>query len=477
MTRFTLISALWVALILPLCAIAEEAAETTVAAETEVGWDQFDDPSFEPDVEATTEASDAGPRVASEPSDDEILGSVAQPAADVTDAAKRVALDPAGAAGPRTSAGIVLGPQGTDDEGRTGRLHTVSKGNTLWDLANAYLGTPWVWPSVWTDNDDIDNPHLILPGDKIWITANEMRVVTEEEAEAFIAQTPAAAQDDSVFEMQDEEVVFEDDEYDDAPVAAFDDDGSDLDAFPVAVTGSTDDGQIRGQRVTVSRREAMGFVSAKDMAGAATIVGSPIERVYMAEGDDAVIGLGEGDVEIGDQFTIFTVIEDVRDPETRQLLGHHVEPLGWLEVRELTGETSIAQIRTSYSEIGRGTQIVRRNPAPRTVEVRTSPDAVEGKVVFLPLGRTLMADGGYVYINRGEFHGVEIGTELDVFNTGAIVSDRARGKNVRTPDEVVARLVVVTIQSDSAVAFVLWSDRELEVGDTVRPRIPQLALR
>ena len=36
---------------------------------------------------------------------------------------------------------IVLGPQGVDDQGRVGRLHTVTRGDTLWDVSAAYLGT------------------------------------------------------------------------------------------------------------------------------------------------------------------------------------------------------------------------------------------------------------------------------------------------------------------------------------------------
>ena len=53
--------------------------------------------------------------------------------------------------------------------------------------SEAYLGTPWVWPSVWTDNEDIQNPHLIRPGDHIWITSGEMRIVSRNEADSMIA--------------------------------------------------------------------------------------------------------------------------------------------------------------------------------------------------------------------------------------------------------------------------------------------------
>ena len=86
--------------------------------------------------------------------------------------------------------GVILGEMGYDEQGRSGRIHLVVSGDTLWDISDAYLGTPWVWPSVWTDNQDIENPHLIIPGDRIWISSYEMRRVTEEEADAMLARQP-----------------------------------------------------------------------------------------------------------------------------------------------------------------------------------------------------------------------------------------------------------------------------------------------
>ena len=62
---------------------------------------------------------------------------------------------------------IELGPMGYDEEGQPGRIHVVVPGDTLWDISDAYLGTPWVWPSVWRENQGIENPHLIFPNDKI----------------------------------------------------------------------------------------------------------------------------------------------------------------------------------------------------------------------------------------------------------------------------------------------------------------------
>lgn len=80
-----------------------------------------------------------------------------------------------------------------------------------------------------------------------------------------------------------------------------------------------------------------------------------------------------------------------------------------------------------------------------------------------------MADGGYVYLNRGEFHGMEVGSELEVFQSGAIWNEHERRVDVRTPDRPIATLIVVTVEPESSVAFVLDSNREIAVGDSVRP--------
>lgn len=63
-----------------------------------------------------------------------------------------------------TVASYVAAQELRDDHPDT---YVVQRGDTLWDIADRFLMQPWLWPEIWQANPQIENPHLIYPGDVI----------------------------------------------------------------------------------------------------------------------------------------------------------------------------------------------------------------------------------------------------------------------------------------------------------------------
>jgi nucleoid-associated protein YgaU len=406
--------------------------EESVALETDEEPVALEDGAAADDPEAPTEGAETlEPTLESTPSADE-PGSESAEVEDALETPQPVA----------DTGKVELGRLGYDAQGQPGRIHVVVRGDTLWHVSDAYLGTPWVWPAIWQENRDIENPHLIYPGDHIWITETEMRIITPEEVETLLAGTP-------VPELPAEIP----DSFEPEPLAI-------VPPAPAVAPA------LRSEQV--STREAVGLVTADVYESAASVVDAFADKVMMSQGDRVYVGLGEGDVSKGDQFTVFRLRERVFDPDTHRLLGYHVDVLGWVEVEEPETEASVALIRESYSEIERGDRVIPREPLPAEIAVQPSPEGVEGKVSFFAKSRTMMGMTDYVYLNRGTLDGVEVGSPLEVYRPAYVADEVARGTKVEVPDRVIAELLVVKAQSNTSVAFVRHTTAEIELGDHFR---------
>ncbi len=404
--------------------VADAPVAQAGAPDESVTWEDFEDPTFDPSqaVEATPAAASA-------------------PAAKVS----------------AKAAAIPLGPMGVDADGIEGRIHTVSSGETLWDISEAYLGTPWVWPSVWHENGAIDNPHRIEPGNRIWITSSEMRRISDAEADQMVAAVDDGSDDG--FEFEPEPEPYEDDELiADEPLPASVEDEPEL---PVTVPLATQDA-MTGEIIVLPAAPEANFGSVDLLEDAPTIVDAPTIRAFLTQGDEVYLALGEGEVQVGDEYEIFRDVVKIRDTDSRAVLGYHYDELGWLRITKVEGESSTAVIDGAYGDIERGDHLVKRNHPPREVAVRNALEEIDGTIVFTPGIRWMRGQTDSVYLNVGSIHGVEVGTHMQAIDRGVVKN------GAQMPDTVIGQLVVVDVEAETAVAYITESDRELEIGDHVR---------
>ncbi len=404
-------------------------ASAGVAAE-EPGASAAADPAAA--ISASAPADPAAPTAAPAPSEPAMPAT--DPAAPAAESASMAMPETAEAAAP--TPGPQLGPVGYDSQGRQGRIHTVVPGDTLWEISNAYLATPWVWPSIWNDNGDIENPHRIYPGDRIWITPSEMRRLSAEEADQMLSNVPAAP----------------------APTAAIED----------AVPGMESPPPAPHRTVRVSSRETAGLISPEVYEASASVVSRVPERLLLTQEDEVYIGLGEDEVKVGDEFTVFRTNQKVVDPDTGALLGYHVDFVGWAKVGETSPETSLAKIRMSTGEIEVGDRVMPREPLPPEIDLKPTPGGVDGKITFFPGHRVVIGFNDFVYLNRGTLDGLEVGSPLEVYRASYQANESTRDEKVAVPDRVIAKMLVVRTEEQTAVALVMSTNTELELGDHFR---------
>ncbi len=345
---------------------------------------------------------------------------------------------------------------GIAPDGTKGRMHTVVKGDTLWDITEKYLGTPWIWPSVWKENE-IENPHLIQPGEVIWITDRGMRKLTPEEIDQIRPlpdgeTAPANADgsdDDSDDELRLENADTSKDTHD--PFASLDGGGADVERM-----------------IRFPGLHRFGFITPKELSGAGAVLGSHEDNYWTSQERRTIVSLGEGQVHVGDRYTIFRMRRRVRHPETAQDLGVFVQHLGTAEITEIHPESSYVKVLSAYGEIEPGDRLLPYEELPTRFAVTPTELAYNGLIVAKQPYRLYAGEGDLVLIDRGSFDGVTVGNELEIYRSGREVNDPVTNMKTLVPDDILGKMFVLKVGPNTSMALIRTSKMQIRVGDHFR---------
>jgi hypothetical protein len=361
-------------------------------------------------------------------------------AAHAEDAGAPAAADGAPAESPAAASqqvrALSMGPSATNPAGQSGHVHTVAPGETLWDVSEAYLGTPWVWPSIWKDEGRSGSDAQISAGDVLWVSETEIRRLTPAEVKELHVTAPAA--------------------------------------MPAAMGDATEPGGMHiGDAQGLDRWtsvQAMGFLARGSFGAVGEVIGNPTNRAALGTGDDIYIDLGSAQVSVGDRLRVVRTRLDIPDPDSGQLIGTFVEPLGWARVTVVEGEASKAVLEGAVSEINAGDLLLRSeggDPATK-LTLQSTPASVTGDIVHMVGERVISGGMDVVYLDRGTEAGLAPGSVLDVVRPGGMHFDERRGRDVKVPDTTIGQLVVITANPANAAAYVMHATTDLVRGDFYR---------
>ena len=319
-------------------------------------------------------------------------------------------------------------------------VYTVVKGDTLWDISGRFLTQPWLWPEIWEVNPQIENPHLIYPGDQIalqYVDGQPRLTLNRRGSAPYRASPGGSARDGNRLQPRIRSTPLES-------------------AIPA-----------------ISLDAIEGFLVHNRVVSPVTLDQAP----YVLEGDDERLVLGAGD-----RLFVRGVLPDsasynfVRrgplyiDPETEEVLGQEATYIGTGTTLAQDGDIATMSVQESREEI----QITDRVLATEERRLASTffpsgPEGdVRGQIISVFSGVTQVGQYDVVVLNRGAREGLVVGNVLAIYRRGALARDRIAGDTVRLPSERAGILMVFRTFEKLAYGLVLTTERPLSVGDEVR---------
>lgn len=355
--------------------------------------------------------------------------------------------------GDKGSGGIVMSRGGgTGRAARVPTIHTVRRGDTLWDLSSRYYGNPYNWPRVWSYNPQIENPHWIYPGDQIRMRRGGGLGGAE-------AGEPGGGGGGGPGE------------------------------------GNAFAGRRSGVRPDTVFLRSQGFIgdSKRDVWG--DVVGAREDQMLLSEGNHIYLRVRPGvDVQPGQNLTVFrTVRTPERVPGARKPPGEIVAIKGTVRIDHWDPKSRIArgEITESVDTIERGSKV---GPVGRHLDVVAArPNGVDlyARVLTSIYPQVYMSQEQVVFIDKGKEDGLEPGNRLLVVRRGdswrrslqtstRMARERVdtdvpehdkvevtplEGDEQKFPEEVIGELRILRTEKYSSIALVTSSHREIMAGD------------
>ncbi len=307
--------------------------------------------------------------------------------------------------------------------------YTVKPGDTLWDISNMFLRDPWLWPEIWYVNPQVENPHLIYPGDVLALAygADGAPRVTLEQGGAArlnprLRSSPA-----------------------DGPIA------------------------------TIPYTAIAGFLSRPSLLSAEQIKDAPhvltFADEHMVGGNGEDIFVRNLDAPIDARYAVVHVGQKLRDPDSGDVLGYEGVYAATARVTR-PGNPLTAKLTDSSRETLRGDLLIANDAdAPASFEVRVPTAPVRGSIISVVDDTTLIGTYQIIAVNRGTRHGLAPGHVLAVDKAGLVTRDTTRGAfspNARLPDERAGTALVFKSYERMSYAIVVGASRAIRVADTIR---------
>ncbi len=306
--------------------------------------------------------------------------------------------------------------------------YVVVKGDTLWDISARFLQSPWLWPKVWEANAQIFNPHLIYPGDVIYLYWQN--------GEPRLGIKQPSGPTGTVVLTPEVKVIPRKEAIQTIPLR-------DLRAF-------LHDNQVVSQDL---------------LDNAPYILGGKNQRILAANGDRVYArGTLVGDEKLQ---AIYRPSKTYKDPHTGEELGFELHRVADVVVRGFESETIKLDVANAVEEVRIKDQVIPSEESALNTRFtpKAGPDLENVEIIAVHNGVANIGQFDTLTVNAGLREGVSVGDVFAIFNRGEKIRDPKTGETLRLPSERAGELMVFKAFEKVSYAIVMRAHEVIKLGD------------
>jgi LysM domain-containing protein len=319
---------------------------------------------------------------------------------------------------------------------KTGFYYTVQKGDTLWDLSQKFYSSEWDWPGLWELNDQIRNPHIIYPGERLRVffkgglsLENRPIVIRPEIDEKPVEQKPIEVKVEEI-----EKVVTPEPVVPEIKLTFY---------YPFV--------------------DKIGFIKKRAVTPVGKLLRAEKDHTDLISENDIIYveASKNGSLVRGQKYVVYDTKK-----LSRKRIRHSIK--GIVKIEDVKDSYFTAKVLEAFVDIHPDDLLMNYIERDKEFIVKKDNPEIDATLICNDADDSMFGEKQLVYIDRGENDDIEIGQVYTIYKNLDEKKSGFSRKSIAIDPLLIGKLIVVHTEDISSTSYIFSNEEEIHIGDLIQ---------